>query len=352
MQRRRRRRKPNYWRQIRGGILALVIICSLTFLSQTAFAQNTYVITDGAQVKTLVSSETDPATVLNEAGVTLGDDDTYTTVISDGVYEITVKRSQALTVVLDGQELQVESFGETVGQLLARLNIPVTGDTRVSLDTDAQTYDGLVVTVSQPVRLVENYIAEIPYEVTYYNDPSLPAGVEAVLTEGRNGQMACTASVVYEEGQEMSRTILRQTVTEQPVNKVIAVGTGKPQDVAAQGGLIIGDGIIITEDGEVLTFTHTLVVEATAYTHTDEGCDFWTATGTHVRIGTVAVDPDLIPYGTRMFIVSNDGEYVYGISTAEDCGGAIIDKRIDLYYPTTYECFQFGRRDATIFFLG
>ena len=69
-------------------------------------------------------------------------------------------------------------------------------------------------------------------------------------------------------------------------------------------------------------------------------------------MGTVAVDPSLIPYGTRMFIVSNDGLYVYGIGTAEDCGGAIRGKRVDLYYPTLSECYAFGRRDCTIYFLG
>ena len=77
-----------------------------------------------------------------------------------------------------------------------------------------------------------------------------------------------------------------------------------------------------------------------------------TATGTTVRVGTVAVDPTVIPYGTRMFIVSNDGNYVYGIGTAEDCGGAIKGNRLDLYYPTDAECFAFGRIGCTVYFLG
>ena len=67
---------------------------------------------------------------------------------------------------------------------------------------------------------------------------------------------------------------------------------------------------------------------------------------------TVAVDPTRIPYGTRMFIVSDDGQYVYGIATAEDCGGGIKGDRIDLYYPTYEECMTFGRRSCTIYFLG
>jgi len=64
------------------------------------------------------------------------------------------------------------------------------------------------------------------------------------------------------------------------------------------------------------------------------------------------VDPRMIPYGTRMFIVSNDGAYVYGLATAEDCGGAIKGNRVDLYFDSNYDCFQFGIRDCTIYILG
>ena len=66
----------------------------------------------------------------------------------------------------------------------------------------------------------------------------------------------------------------------------------------------------------------------------------------------VAVDPSVIPYGTRMFIVANDGSYVYGLSTAEDCGGAIQNKRLDLYMPTLEEAYAFGVRNCTVYFLG
>ena len=111
------------------------------------------------------------------------------------------------------------------------------------------------------------------------------------------------------------------------------------------------DGVIVTDDGQILTYSHSDQFKATAYTHTDEGCDMTTATGTTVRVGTVAVDPKLIPYGTRMFIVTNDGAYIYGVGTAEDCGGAIKGNRLDLYFPTDPECWDFGVRMATVYFL-
>ena len=55
-----------------------------------------------------------------------------------------------------------------------------------------------------------------------------------------------------------------------------------------------------------------------------------------------------------MFIMNTDGEYVYGIATAEDCGSLehIVGTRIDLYYDTEEECIQFGNRDCLVFFLG
>ena len=93
-------------------------------------------------------------------------------------------------------------------------------------------------------------------------------------------------------------------------------------------------------------------VTATAYNHEDPGCDMITYTGTTVHIGTVAVDPKVIPLGTRMFIVSDDGWYVYGISTAEDTGSSIKEMKIDLYFPTVKECREFGRRGVTVYFLG
>jgi 3D (Asp-Asp-Asp) domain-containing protein len=349
LRRRTRRRRPRHG--LRTAVLVLVLISALSLLSQNALA-NTYVITDGNEVKTHITFASDPAAVLDEAGVALDEDDTYTTALEDGIYEITVRRSHKVTVDHCGEIIRTESVDETVAQLLARLGISVDGDTRISHDPKQQILEDQLITVDRVVRVTETYTAVIPFETTYYEDPSLPAGVEAVLVQGQEGQMRCTAAVVYEEGRELSRTVLSQTVVRQPVNSVVAVGTGAPQDTESQSGLIIGDGIIITPDGQVLTYTGTMDVLATAYTHTDEGCDFITATGTTVRVGTVAVDPRLIPYGTRMFIITKDGAYIYGISTAEDCGSAIKNYRVDLYFPTDAECWEFGRRDATIYFLG
>ena len=113
-------------------------------------------------------------------------------------------------------------------------------------------------------------------------------------------------------------------------------------------GKIPREDAIILPTGEVLTYSDMLVSLATAYC--DKGL---TATGTQARVGAIAVDPKVIPYGTRMFILTKDGEYIYGIATAEDCGSKkfIYGTRIDLHYDTEYECRQFGARMCWVYFL-
>ena len=263
------------------------------------------------------------------------------------------KLSRTVTIRWGDDVMTAESCGETVGELLSRLNIYPGEQDVLSVSKEVQTEDGMVISIDTIFREAQTYTAAIPYEVVRCLDDSLPQGEEVILTEGKDGELRCVANVTYVNGVETDRELVSETVISNPVDEIVAVGTGNGLAVpAALGELTIADGIITLPTGEILTYTHSAQVRATAYNHLDEGCDMITATGTTVHVGTVAVDPRYIPYGTRMFIVSNDGAYIYGISVAEDCGGAIKGDRVDLYFPTLTECFAFGRRNCTIYFLG
>lgn len=334
-------------------VLALMLGLAVTaLLSQKAFAR-TYVITDGDRVVTYTTFSTDPTEILSGAGVELRQYDTYTTEPAGDGEAITIQRAMDITIHYHGEVTRTTSSGETAGELLQRLNLVVSGEDVISHGLDQQVYDGMTLRVDRIVTHQETYTAAIPHETTYCDDPSVPAGMEAVLTEGEDGELLCTAGVTYVNGIESKRVVLTETVTKAPVTEIIGVGTGEQAGSVDPDAMpVISDGYITLPTGEVLTYTDTATVRATAYTHTDAGCDFITATGTTVHWGTVAVDPRYIPYGTRMFIVSNDGEYVYGIAVAEDCGGDIKGDRMDLYMPTYEECIAFGRRNCTLYFLG
>ena len=335
---------------IRWVSIVLSVACLITTLALTAFAQNTYVITDGDQVTVHTSFTADPAKALNEAGVRLAADDFYTTEAVDGVSEITVQRALPVTITNCGERIETTSYGETLGVLLERLGIPAGRGYQVSAPLNTQTYENMEITVSRIVESNETYTVDIPFETIYCEDPTLPAGEEKIVTEGVIGQKLCEAEVVYRDSGELRRTVQKETIVQMPVNQIVAVGTG--EEVTDQQLPVIGDGFIQLPTGEVLTYTHKDTYVATAYTKTDAGCDDYTATGSLVHVGVVAVDPKVVPYGTRMFIVTNDGQYIYGIATAEDCGTGVDGKRLDLYMDTTAECFTFGRRSCTVYFLG
>ena len=86
---------------------------------------------------------------------------------------------------------------------------------------------------------------------------------------------------------------------------------------------------------------------ATAYTAGHGGADYTTATGTLVKVGTVAVDKNVIPLGTKMYIVAADGSVVYGTAVAADTG--VRGNIVDLYYDTYQQCINFGRRTGNVY---
>ena len=105
----------------------------------------------------------------------------------------------------------------------------------------------------------------------------------------------------------------------------------------------------LDENGIPLHYSYVITGKATAYSG-----DTITSTGTTPVQGTVAVDPSEIPYGTRLYIVSADGKYVYGYAVAEDTGGFIYFTNgavIDLFMYSEADCDEWGWRTANIYVL-
>ena len=329
-------------------IMLLVPVMLIATVSMTAYAQSGYIIYDGEERHVILSDATEPAEILSDAGIELGSAD-LVEMNDEGMRpEITVRRNQLIYINNGGRKMVVNTHGETVGELLERVNLQLNEGDAVDVELTAETFNGMELNIDRWTTGTTFVTEAVPFETEYVQTNKMVKGTEEVVTEGINGELKHTAKITYFNGQEVSREIIATEEVLAPVNQVVKQGTFE----AEPGKLTIGDGVIVTADGEVYTYTRTMQAKATAYTHTDAGCDKITATGTTVHWGTVAVDPRKIPYGTKMFIVSNDGKYVYGLSAAEDCGGSIKGNRIDLYMPTTKQCFAFGVRNCTVYFLG
>lgn len=334
-----RSRYSNWHRMI---ALAIMLGMSSLFLAMPAMARNTYVITDGPQVIVYTTFSEDPEAVLDEAGLELGHSDTYTTAQEGNSHEITIRRSQNIWVYVDGKTLQTQTYGATAGQILTQLGIQLGPDDWLSTKPDRATYDGMylrVVRVSHKTETAEEVVKA--RDTVYQNNVLLP-GQETVLVEGADGLDRVSYTVTLEDGVEVSRVESGRETVNAASNRVVIRGA-QTAAMPVQGEA----NTIVTAGGETLTYSRAINGKATAY-----NCPGYvgrTASGTIAQVGKVAVDPKVIPLGTKLYVVSQDGQYVYGYCVAEDTGGLIKGNKVDLYFATWDECIQFGYRPVTIY---
>lgn len=106
--------------------------------------------------------------------------------------------------------------------------------------------------------------------------------------------------------------------------------------------------LIQLNDGSSVRYTRAIRMRSTAY---DPSVGEWTASGTRARLGAVAVDPNFISLGTKLYIQSTDDWKDYGFSTAEDTGGAIKGDIVDVFLSSEQESINYGRRDVIVYIL-
>ena len=104
------------------------------------------------------------------------------------------------------------------------------------------------------------------------------------------------------------------------------------------------ENVVETPQGYV-PYAQVLGMEATAYLPSDGNGEGITAMGIPATYGIVAVDPAIIPLGSRVYIPG------YGEALAADTGGAIYGYKIDLCMENYYQAMDFGRRNVTVFVL-
>lgn len=182
--------------------------------------------------------------------------------------------------------------------------------------------------------------AEINYNTVKRLSGSLAPGEVVVVRDGENGEKTVTYKVEYKDGEEVSREVIGETVTKAPVDKVVDYG----------GNSVPAPPTSATK----LDYKYVLTCEATAYDLSPEengGYAGQSATGVPLDKGVIAVDPRVIPLGSRVYIEALDGSWSYGFAVAADTGGAIKGNRVDLCYRTQYECIQFGRRKCKVYVL-
>lgn len=281
----------------------------------------------------VVTCATDVNTIVDQAGLTApGSEDELQIVESNGRDRIHVLRAFTVPVTADGQTTDLVATDETVGELLDEAGIEV-GETDVvepALDEVLERGDSVTL---QRVEYVDYTTEEtIPIE-TEYRESSLyyrNTDTQLVLEEGQEGLDLVTWREIWVDG-EMTETVEagRETVVAMEPAVVKCYGEGAPVSIFT--GPEVVDGVPVEGVETVYTSQRSTGYSASK---TAKG-----ASGQRLTYGTVAVNPNIIPYGTLLYITSDDGRFVYGYAYAADTGTAMMEGHafIDLYYETYEE---------------
>lgn len=171
-------------------------------------------------------------------------------------------------------------------------------------------------------------------EVIYVEDNTLFEGEEVVL-EGIHGRRVKTFKLTTSNFSKDQKELIREVVQE-PINTIVKFGT-KP--------------FFADKSGTKMGYTKMYNMIATAYSPTPENWGYETASGNRNREGGVAVDPRIIPLGTKLYVKGLNGNPDYGYAIAWDTGGSIKGNKIDLFMEKESDCIQFGIQDVEIYIL-
>ena len=328
----------------------------LALLTLTAVFLTAAVTTSHASALYILTDADDTAIVLDSAAKLPDLSSQIVNVTTGGKgYDVTLAAKQSVTVHRNGETQTVQSRNESVSRLLERIGIVPSPLETVAVDLSGS---GVEITVEEEIIYYDRVVEEVTFDTVRIANPEMKKGTEKVVQEGADGVRTSIYEVVFSNGRELSRQFVEEldstavdqiveygTAEEQTASSVMSNNKSAISNVSKNGD---GSGTLTLADGTTLNFSDAKSMTATAYTAGHGGVDYCTATGTTVRVGTVAVDKSVIPLGTKLFIVTTDG-LVYGTAVAEDTG--VRGNKVDLYFDTYQQCISFGRRSCTVYIL-
>ena len=321
----------------------------------------TFVHADGKTINTIFAGTV--AELIESQGVTLSDK-LFSSVDVNAVVtnnlRVEIISAYDIIINVDGEEKAVQTTVKTVGDVLNEQGITLDEDDEVSPAADTVLTNNLVIEVLRVEYVTRETQEKIPFTTEKVNSSAMTKGTEKVSQKGVDGIKTFTYTDKVVNGVVESSELVSEEVTKEPVKQIIKVGTLVKQTTKKLGNNKIeknGNPISELELPSKYSIGDNNVPTEYKYTIKGRGAAYCipggiTATGRPVKPGYIAVNPKQIPYGTEMWIVSDDG-VVYGYAIAADTGGFVKKGYFtcDLYMNSTEQCFQWGDRGVTIYVL-
>ncbi|HOJ09174.1 MAG TPA: 3D domain-containing protein [Clostridiales bacterium] len=259
--------------------------------------------------------------------------------------EILIKRATPVSIYVDGKEEQILTQMNTVKGVLEANQIAFSeSDLLEGANIEDTVFPGMKFRI---IRIKEDLITEkeaISFKVEKRPSQRMEQGVEKTVRDGKEGVKEYLYRVVYEDGEIKTKELVKESIAMVPIDKVVEYGT-------------IATGT--TSRGEKFRYKKVIDARATAYTasfkdtgkNPDHPYFGITYTGVKVKKGIIAVDPKVIPLGSRVYIEGIGKTPDYGYALAADIGGGVKGNMVDLYMDTQKEADNWGIRKVKVYIL-
>lgn len=310
---------------------------------------NEITVNYGDYSQTVMLAKGTVAEALEKAQITPAEDEVVvpsekTDIISN--MQINIYKGKNVKVTADGETKTVLlPYGNiTIDSALNMVGYNVDEDDIINVSRNLKTEDVSEVTIQRVSYGEEASTEKISYDSKTESSDEIELGSTRVKTKGVAGEKLVTKECKYIDGKKVSEKEVDSKIIKKPVDEVVLVGT---KGAATSGGA----GTFTDMYGNTVGYSQVLTGSGTAYT---SAAGARTATGVAAYHGGVAVNPNIIPYGSKLYIESTDGSVVYGYATAVDTGGALMDGSalVDCYYTSYGECISFGRRNVNVYVIG
>lgn len=301
----------------------------------------------GAQA-TIVTAARQPEAMLRQAGITPAgaEDEILFTAGDAGGHQLHILRAFVVPVTADGATTEVVLTQGTVADALRKAGVEPGPEDWVSPAPEQEAAPGTAVTVTRVEYREYTQQERIPMEQRQLETSLFYRCKDYLLTvqDGCDGIDVVTYRETWADGELAATEEVDRAMAQAMVPNVTKV-YGEQVPVSRFQGPEIVDGQPAEGVAEVFTSQR-----ATGYSASP------TAKGASRRrltYGTVAVNPNIIPYGSLMYITSDDGRFIYGYAYAADTGTAMMEGRafIDLYYETYEESLKNAVIPVTVYLL-
>lgn len=332
-------------------IMAIITFAAATLLNTSA---STVKVFDGE--KTYVTRTLSPnvATVLASLNLKSESYNVVSAVNDENTTTINIEYTFPVFIANDGGYKKVSVAECTVAEALSAAGYTVDKHDIVEPSLDTVLTGTAYIDYVNVDYVSTDLTKEIPFKTSTVYSRDYEKGTTKTLTKGENGSERVTYTSKVVDGEVVSNEITNVETLSKAVNEVKVVGTKNAgvktsEDVNDISTLKAPFTIELDENGVPTEYKSMRKARATAYTYTGNRC----STGVAPQPGYIAVNPEVIPYGTKMYIKTSDGSYIYGYAVAADTGGFIKNypTGVDLFMTSESACRRFGVRTVEIYIL-